>query len=409
MLKCGLLGEKLGHSYSPFIHEILADYDYRLYEVQRDGLEDFILNGEWDGLNVTIPYKKDVIKYCRTLSPAAKSIGAVNVLVKHADGSISGENTDVYGFAKMLEETGTDVTGKKALVLGSGGASASASAVLAAKGANTVVISRSGDNNYDNLYLHKDAKIIVNTTPVGMYPGNGEAPVDLKDFRECELVLDVIYNPSRTALMLQAEELGIKTAGGLRMLAAQAERSCELFTGKQVSDSKIDLIVERLTEEMENIILIGMPGCGKSTIAGLLGIFADKEVIEVDRLITEKAGKTIPEIFAIGGEAGFRRLESQVLAEVTKLSDKIISTGGGCVTVAENYRLLHQNGKIVWLKRDLSKLPKDGRPLSLANDVTDIYNARKEAYERFADIIVENDGEPEETAKKIADIVWKKD
>ena len=406
-LKCGLLGEKLAHSYSPQIHEMLGDYDYRLFEVEERNLEDFIKNGDWNGLNVTIPYKKTVVPFCKNLSPLAKAIGSVNTLVKNLDGEIYGDNTDAYGFEKLLLSTGAKVKGKKALILGNGGACASVNSVLKEKGCETVVISRTGPENYGNLDKHSDADIIVNTTPVGMYPANGESPVELKKFPKFSLVLDIIYNPARTALMLQAEKLGIANAGGLYMLVAQAKRAAELFLGRELPDDKIGTITETLREDMENIILIGMPGCGKSTVAGLLGIFAEKDVIETDRLIVEKAGKSIPEIFGEIGEEGFRKLETEVIAEVSKMSDKIISTGGGCVMVLKNYDLLHQNGKIVWLKRDLNKLPTAGRPISKSRPIEEIYKERAGLYEMFSDFDADNNGEAEETARNIMKKVWK--
>ena len=274
--------------------------------------------------------------------------------------------------------------------------------VLKSLGAQDVtVISRRGENNYDNLYLHSDAELIVNTTPVGMFPKNGEQAADLRLFTKLKAVLDVVYNPDRTALLLQAEELGIKSCNGLYMLVAQAKRSSELFTGEEIPDEKIGEITEALRKEALNTVLIGMPGCGKSSIAKLLSEKLSRSVIEADALIEEKAGMSIPEIFADRGEEGFRKLETEVLAEQGKLSGKIISTGGGCVTRQENYPLLHQNGTIVWIKRDLSLLPKDGRPLSLKNDLGEMYEKRKPCYERFADIVINNDGEPEAAAQRI--------
>ena len=274
--------------------------------------------------------------------------------------------------------------------------------VLKSLGAQDVtVISRRGENNYDNLYLHSDAELIVNTTPVGMFPKNGEQAADLRLFPKLKAVLDVVYNPDRTALLLQAEELGIKNCNGLYMLVAQAKRSSELFTGEEIPDEKIGEITDKLRKEALNTVLIGMPGCGKSSIAKLLSEKLSRPVVEADALIEEKAGMSIPEIFADRGEEGFRKLETEVLAEQGKLSGKIISTGGGCVTRQENYPLLHQNGTIVWIKRDLSLLPKDGRPLSLKNDLGEMYEKRKPCYRRFADIVINNDGEPEAAAQRI--------
>ncbi len=400
MLRCGLLGERLVHSYSPQIHSFLGDYEYKLYEKSKEEVVDFLKNGEWDALNVTIPYKKVAAECCDELSETAHILKSVNTIVKK-DGRIYGDNTDYFGFCEMVKKSGIDVLGKKALVLGSGGTSVTACKALNDMGAHVTVISRSGENNYNNLERYSDAMVIVNTTPVGMYPNNGSACVDLKLFPECEGVLDVIYNPLRTALLLQAEDLKIKNLNGLYMLCAQAKKSAEIFTGSIIDDSRTDYIFNKLSCEMGNIILIGMPGCGKSAIAKELGKLLNREVIELDDKIAESAKKSIPKIFEDVGEQGFRRLETEQTAIYSKLSGKVISTGGGCVTVPENYGLLHQNGVIVWIKRDISKLPKDSRPISLKSDLNELYNRRKPYYERFADFSIENDTTIEKTALKI--------
>ena len=401
MLKCGLLGKKLGHSYSPRIHSLLGDYEYLLYEKNEDELEDFLLNGRWDGLNVTIPYKKAVIKYCDKLSPAALRTGSVNTLVKTGDNRITGDNTDLYGFSSMLDRTGTDLSGKKALVLGSGGASLSVRTALQERGANVLVISRSGEDNYDNLSRHHDAAVIVNTTPVGMYPANGISPVEPADFKNCEAVLDIIYNPCRTALVMKAQELGIKSGSGLHMLVAQALRSSELFTGSSIQISEIDRIEKQLSFEMQNIILTGMPGSGKSTIARILGEMTGKAVAELDDEILKATGYTPEKYIESFGEAAFRKAESQIAERFGKESGLIISTGGGVVTVESNYPLLHQNGVIFWIRRNIDVLPVDSRPLSKAQGLSQMYEKRKPMYERFADAAVDNDSDPRETARRI--------
>ncbi len=402
MLKCGLLGRKLGHSYSPAIHGMLADYGYRLFEREPEQLEDFLLHGDWDGINVTIPYKKSVLPYCRELSPLAKEIGSVNTIVRRPDGSLFGDNTDAYGFESLVKKSGIEVRGKKALVLGSGGASVTVVAVLKKLGAGSVtVISRSGEDNYDNIQKHADARIIVNTTPVGMYPNNGQAAVDLETFPDCQGVLDVVYNPARTALLLQAERLGIPCAGGLYMLVAQAKRSCEIFTGMDIADSEIERIENILSAQMQNIILIGMPSSGKSTLAAALGERLNRPVYEADALIEEEAGMDIPAIFAGHGEEHFRQLETKVLKKLGALSGAIISTGGGCVTREENYAPLHQNGRIIWLLRDTDKLDKTGRPISLKSDLNELYARREPMYARFADMKADNNGSLEDTLTQI--------
>lgn len=406
MLKCGLLGEKLGHSYSPQIHSMLADYEYKLFEKSPEELEDFLKSGEFDGLNVTIPYKKSVMPYCAELSPTAAQIGSVNTIVRRSDGSLYGDNTDAFGFENLIVHNGIEVKGKKALVLGTGGASVTAQAVLKNLGASeVVVISRKGEDNYENIAKHADAEIIANTTPVGMYPNNGKAAVDLTQFPKLSGVLDVVYNPARTALLLQAEKLCIPCAGGLYMLVSQAKRSCELFTGKSIPDSEIDRIERVLSHQMQNIVIIGMPGSGKTAVSTMLAERLGRKIFDTDTIVSEKAGMTIPEIFAAQGEAGFRKLETEATAEVGKLSGNIISTGGGVVTVAGNYELLHQNGVIVWIERDTNKLARDGRPISLSSDLNELYAARLPLYERFADIKADNNGDINDTVNAIMEMI----
>ena len=406
MLKCGLLGEKLGHSYSPQIHSMLADYEYKLFEKSPEELEDFLKSGEFDGLNVTIPYKKSVMPYCAELSPTAAQIGSVNTIVRRSDGSLYGDNTDAFGFENLIVHNGIEVKGKKALVLGTGGASVTAQAVLKNLGASeVVVISRKGEDNYENIAKHADAEIIANTTPVGMYPNNGKAAVDLTQFPELSGVLDVVYNPARTALLLQAEKLCIPCAGGLYMLVSQAKRSCELFTGKSIPDSEIDRIERVLSHQMQNIVVIGMPGSGKTAVSTMLAERLGRKIFDTDTIVSEKAGVTIPEIFAAQGEVGFRKLETEATAEVGKLSGNIISTGGGVVTVADNYELLHQNGVIVWIERDTNKLARDGRPISLSSDLNELYAARLPLYERFADIKADNNGDINDTVNAIMEMI----
>ncbi len=387
---CGLLGGKLGHSYSPQIHGQLGDYAYHLFEKKPEELEDFLKNGDFTGLNVTIPYKKDVLRYCDQLSPIAAKLGAVNTIVRRADGTLVGHNTDYFGFASMVDRSGLDPKGKKVLVLGSGGASNTACAVMEELGANVVVISRSGENNYGNLHRHTDAAILVNTTPVGTYPNVEETPLSLEGFPMLEGVLDVVYNPARTKLLLEAEKRGLKTENGLWMLVAQAKESSQWFTGRELPDNCIAHIHRTLRRQMENIILIGMPGCGKSTIGQALAQKLGKTFVDADAEIVQAAVCDIPTIFAREGEQGFRDWETHVLGELGKKSGLVIATGGGCVTQARNYPLLHRNGTILWVKRDIDALPTEGRPLSQANKLADLYEARKPMYQAFADGIVEN-------------------
>ena len=400
-MKCGLLGRKLGHSYSPQIHGLLGEYPYTLMEKEPEELEDFLRNGNFTGINVTIPYKKDVIAYLDSLSPVAKKMGAVNTIIRKEDRSLWGHNTDYYGFLAMVKRSGLAVAGKKVLVLGSGGASNTAVAVLTELVANVVIISRSGENHYGNLHLHRDAAVIVNTTPVGMYPNTEDAPLDLDTFAHLEGVLDVIYNPARTALLQQAEKRGIVAINGLYMLVAQAKEAAEYFTGKSIADSVIDEIYCKLSAQMQNIVLIGMPGCGKSTIGKLLAEKTGRKFVDADENIVELAKKSIPEIFAQDGEDIFREWETKALAELGKQSGLVIATGGGCVTKERNYPPLHQNGILFWLKRDLSLLPTEGRPLSQQNKLETLYAQRKDLYEAFADHCIDNDGSCEDTVHAI--------
>ena len=397
---CGLLGRKLGHSYSPQIHAELADYTYSLFEKEPEELENFLKSGTFSGLNVTVPYKKSVIPYLDALSPRAQALGAVNTIV-HRDGKLIGHNTDYFGFAQMLQQSGLVVAGKKVLVLGSGGASNTAVAVLQEQQAQVVVISRSGSNNYENLHLHQDARVIVNTTPVGMYPNTGNALLSLVDFPQLEGVLDVIYNPARTTLLQEAEARGLVAVNGLLMLVAQAAEASQWFTGNEVAPEKISHIHSKLRRQMENIVLIGMPGSGKSSVGRYLAERTGKAFADADEKIVELAGKSIPDIFAQNGEAVFRTWETKALAELGKGSGLVIATGGGCVTRPENYPLLHQNGTCFCLERDLSLLSVEGRPLSQKGKLEEMYAIRKPLYDAFADHFIDCNGTIPSAAEQI--------
>ena len=400
--RCGLIGEKLGHSFSPAIHGKLADYEYRLYELSPGQLGPFLEKKEFDGLNVTIPYKKTVIPYCDELSEAAKSIGSVNTIVKRADGTLLGHNTDYDGIMWLLKNAGAQVKGKKAVVLGTGGASLTVQAALRNLGAaQVVVISRSGEENYENIARHADAKILINATPVGMYPKTGVSPVDLDVFTALEGVFDVVYNPAKTQLLLEAEKRGIPCANGLGMLVAQAKAACERFTGQPVADEKVYTIKAEMERTTRNVMLIGMPGSGKSTVGAALAESLGRRLVDVDERIVEMAGCSIPEIFAKDGEEGFRQIEHQALCEVSKESGLVIATGGGVVTRPENLDPMRQNSLIVWLLRDTALLPKDGRPLSQANSLTEMFKVREPLYRAAADCIADNNGSLEDTVKQI--------
>ncbi len=404
-MKFGLLGRKLGHSYSPQIHKLIGQYSYDLYEREPEEVETLLHQPDIAGLNVTMPYKKDVIPYLDTIDELATRLGSVNTIVRKPDGTLEGHNTDYYGFMSMVKHSGLSVSGKKALILGSGGASVTAVAVMEDLGARVVTISRSGENNYHNLSRHADASFIVNATPVGMFPNTGAAPLNIARFPKLEGVFDFIYNPARTQLLLDCERANIPAFNGLWMLVAQAKRAAEYFTGTTLPSQIIHEIYQNLRKQMENIVLIGMAGCGKSTVGKLLADQCGKEFVDADEEIQKLAGKTIPEIFEQDGEEIFRDLETRVLSDLGRQSGLVIATGGGCVTKERNYPLLHQNGTIIWIQRDGNALPTHGRPLSQQTNPAILYEQRKPLYASFSDKIVPNDGTIAETAEKICSLL----
>jgi len=400
-LHCGLLGEHLGHSYSPQLHAMLGSYRYDLYEIAPKNLAQFLRGGGFDALNVTIPYKQSVLPYCTELSETARKIGSVNTLLRRADGTLYGDNTDCDGFLWLLKRNGGICPGEHAIVLGDGGASKTVQTVLRSLGAEVTVLSRKSANGFDTLARYADAVLLVNATPVGMYPDNGRRLVDLSLLPMCRCVLDLIYNPARTRLLLDAEERGICCENGLAMLVGQAKRASELFTGTTIPDSRCEEILCKLNRQMQNLILIGMPGCGKSTVGKLLAERLHRPFFDADTEIEKELGCSIPAFFAREGEDAFRRVETGVLQRLCKCSGCVIATGGGCVTREENYSLLHQNGKIIWLCRPLDALPKDGRPISQSTDLAGLFEVRQPMYERFCDVTVDNQGTPEETVETI--------
>ena len=403
-MRCGLLGEHLTHSYSPQIHALLGDYSYELFEVAPEKLGEFLQAGEFDGLNVTIPYKRAVIPYCAELSVAAREMGSVNTLLRRPDGTLYGDNTDLDGFRWLLARGGGIRPGEKALVLGTGGASQTVQAVLRAAGAEVAVLSRRGESNYATLPRHADARLVVNATPVGMYPNNGARLIDLAQLPQCRCVLDRIYNPARTRLLLDAAARGIRCENGLSMLVAQAKRAAELFTGRDIPDAACTDILRRMEAQMHNLILVGMPGSGKTTVGSLLAASLGRPFYDADGEIEKRLGCSIPAFFAKRGEVAFRAVETEVLAELGKRSGCVIATGGGCVTRGENYDLLHQNGEIIWLRRSLTELPVEGRPVSQSRSLPELYREREPAYRRFADFCVENEAAPEAAVEKIKEL-----
>ena len=391
-MEYGLLGERLGHSFSPQIHRDLAGYDYQLLPTPPEAVEDLFARRAFQGLNVTIPYKRTVMPLCDEIDPRAAAIGAVNTVVNQ-NGRLTGYNTDIDGFLYMARRAGVDMAGKKVVILGSGGTSRTARAAAGELGAREIVtVSRHGEDNYQNLSRHADAQVLVNTTPVGMYPNWGQSPVSLESFPALEGVLDVVYNPLRTALLLQAEERGLPCSCGLPMLVAQAKRAAELFTGQNIDDSRAEAVLHGLRGQLTNIVLIGMPGCGKTTVGRALAGKLGRTFVDLDEEIVRRAGTSIPEIFAREGEAGFRERESALVREFGERTGLVVSTGGGVVTRRENYIPLKQNGLLLHLRRDPAALPTDGRPLSQATAPEELWRRRAPLYAAFADGEIDNNG-----------------
>lgn len=398
----GLIGRTLKHSFSVPIHRELGNSAYRLIELEPEALPGFLGRADLGGLNVTLPYKRTVLDFCEHLSPEARQSGSVNTLVRTASGALAGFNTDLYGLDYMARRAGISFGGKKVLIFGSGGASLTAQHLARREGAReVVVISRSGKDNYGNLSRHHDAGVLINATPVGMYPHSGTAVVDAALFSGLSGILDLIYNPRRTALLMQAETLKIPCSDGLPMLVAQAKAAAELFFDTVIAGQELERIIGKMRREMTNIVIIGMPGCGKSTLGEALHRLTGRELLDLDELIVREAGRSIPEIFAASGEAFFRRLEHAAAAAAGKESGKIIVTGGGIVKDERNYPLLRQNGRLYHLRRDLALLPREGRPLSEKGDLGALFRERLPLYRRFRDAAVDNSGSPDEVAAMI--------
>lgn len=403
----GLIGERLGHSYSCEIHEQIADYQYELREIRREDLPEFFAKREFLGINVTIPYKEAVMPLLDEISDTAKAVGAVNTVVNRG-GRLSGYNTDLAGMTAMLRKAGIDPAGKKALILGTGGTSKTARAVLKQLGAADVtLVSRSGKEGgvtYDEAAVKcADTEIIINTTPVGMYPNIGAKPIDISLFPKLCGVADAIYNPLRSELISDAAERGIPCTGGLYMLAAQAVYARALFLGEQADEALTEKAYLGTKRQKQNTVLIGMPSCGKSSVGRLLAESEGKEFIDTDTLIAERAGKSIPEIFAAVGEKGFRALESQVIADVAARSGCVIATGGGAVLSSANVRALKQNGVLVFLDRSPKLLCGTAdRPLSQDSEaMARLYEQRYPIYTAAADITADSNGTVAEAAELV--------
>ena len=401
-IRAGLLGAKLGHSFSPQIHAELADYPYDLVELTEAEIEPLLQSGKYDALNVTIPYKKTVMPFLASISAEAARIGAVNTIVRKADGTWQGHNTDYAGFSDLVHSLGVSLAGKKVLVLGSGGASHTAVTVAEDQGARAVVvISRNGEDNYENIDRHADAEILINATPVGMYPKNGETPLCLDALPKLEAVLDMIYNPAKTKLLQDAEAHKIPNANGLLMLVSQARRAAEIFLDTKIADEEVTRITKGIARQMQNIVLIGMPGCGKSTLGKLLAAELERKFVDLDEEIVKRAGRPIPEIFATDGEEAFRALESAVVADICRESGLVIATGGGVVTRERNLPLLSQNGCVVFLDIPPAGLSTEGRPLSQKKSPEVLYAERLPLYRKAADVILPITRDVEENMKKL--------
>lgn len=404
-LHCGLIGEKLGHSFSPMIHGELADYEYKLCELAPNDVEAFVRSGRLDAYNVTIPYKKTVMPFLDVIAPEALAIGAVNTVVRR-NGKLYGYNTDYFGFSHMLDVSKIKVEGKKALVFGTGGAAVTVCAVLRDKGIGELVTVSIEDNNSEFLSKHTDAELIVNATPVGMYPNNGASPVDISLFSRLCGVLDVIYNPARTRLLLDAEARGLPHVNGLPMLVAQAAKAFEFFTGDTAEDGACEKITRKIELQTKNIILIGMPSCGKTTVGKIIAEKLSRPFSDADDEFTAQLGVTPATVIRRDGEERFRQDEHRVALGLCKQSGTVIACGGGIVTRSFNYPVLHQNGTIIFIDRALDKLETKGRPLSEANPLEALYNARIDAYRRFADITVQSTEIPEKTAELIIERIF---
>lgn len=406
MAKYGCIGKKLTHSFSKEIHSKLADYEYELIELNEDEIGDFFKSKDFNTVNVTIPYKQTVIPYLDSLSDVAKRIGAVNTIVNR-NGRLYGYNTDYYGMKALIEKIGIDLNGKKVLILGTGGTSKTARILTEDMGASEIItVSRSKSENYityeEAVNEHSDVNVIINTTPSGMYPDCEGIPIDISSFNELEGVMDAVYNPLCTNLVLRAKEKGIKAEGGLYMLVMQAVVAVEKFLDTEIPKTVADNVFASVFASKENIILTGMPGSGKSTVGKLLNIDGFS-FVDTDEEIEKRCGCTIKELIGSKGEKYFRDLETEVIKDVSSKGCQIISTGGGAVLREENVNSLKRNGKLFFINANPDRLlPTDSRPLSdTADKLKKLYDERIDIYKTTADVIVPDMETPDEEAEFI--------
>ncbi len=406
-MKYGCIGEHLRHSFSKEIHNNLSDYEYELKEISKDKLDEFMIKHDFKAINVTIPYKEAVIPYLHYIDNSAKEIGAVNTIV-NKDGILYGYNTDFYGMSMLIAHAGVDSKNKKVAILGTGGTSKTAKAVSKSLLAKEIItVSRDekeGTITYDELYeKHKDLDVIIDTTPLGMFPNNFTKAVDITKFTNLSGVIDAVYNPLRTQLIYEAKKRGIKGEGGLYMLVAQAVLASEIFLGKKYEEGTIDKVFEKLIKQKGNIVLVGMPSSGKSTVGKEIAKRLGRRFYDSDEFIEQKANKKIFEIITEMGEEHFRNLESDSIKELSKETGVVIATGGGAVLREENVAALAQNGRIYFLDRpiDLLFATKD-RPITNTKEkLSKIYNERYSIYESSADVKIEASGDVEEVLNAV--------
>ncbi len=410
-MEYGLIGEKLGHSFSKVIHESFAPYEYDLCEIEKDKLDEFMEKRDFKAINVTIPYKEAVIKHLYYIDDFAKKIGAVNTIVNRV-GKLYGYNTDFYGFKSLLERNNFELKGKKVLILGSGGTSKTAHAVCENLEASEIyVVSRNGEINYSNVKaLHSDASYIINTTPLGMYPKNDTSAISLDGFENLEGVADVVYNPLVTKIVREAKEKGLKGISGLYMLVAQAVKASEIFLSTDYGEEVYEKAYSYVLSQKENIVLIGMPGCGKSTIGKALAANLGKVFVDTDELIKKNENMQIPEIFEKQGEVYFRKAETEAVKQASSKNGFVIATGGGAILKKENVDALSSNGKIYFLNRPLEDImPTDDRPLSSnLQDLKKRFDERYPIYKKVADEEIFVDGVVENSVNKIAESFLKR-